>query len=44
MRKLMSDTESIRRDLVDGVKIHFDDDPTRSPCCSSLTKSGRSSI
>jgi len=25
MRKLMSDSESFRRDLVDGVKIHFDD-------------------
>jgi mannose-1-phosphate guanylyltransferase / phosphomannomutase len=24
MRKLMSDSESFRRDLVDGVKIHFD--------------------
>jgi len=33
MRKIMSDSEGRRRDLVDGVKIHFDDN---GPAISAL--------
>ncbi len=33
MRNIMSDSERFRRDLVDGVKIYFDDD---GPAISAL--------